>query len=251
MRNAYAEADIQMDNLFHILEKPLPSSLMTDPQYFLSVNEDAIMRGLGESRREQRRLAYTRYSAAFGVFAAITMLFTFSREARAFAREVFYTVIEWFSPNESGVTFDIEDSAQSSAPAADELTSEEKISFQNISEVDKLYSHSIFVLKDAAFSMTDGYVQNETICLNYQANGTKVQVIAEPIQSSGSVTYHFNEDSFDKTDVASLGTLYYNLTGDTLFGGIMTSDTNIIIHVPSHASPELLELIVNAISLYR
>ena len=251
MRNACCEPNIPFDSLLQVLERPLPSSPMTDARYFLSVNEDAIQRGLQDSRREQRRIAMTRYAAVFGVFTAIAMLLTFSREVRAFAREVFYSVIEWFSPeqNESGVTFDIEDTAHTSAPDARELKTDEALSFKALSDVDTLYSRSIFVLP--AFTLTDGFIRNETICLHYDANGTKVQIIAEPIQDGGSVTYHFNNGSFDKAQVPSLGTLYYDLSDGTLFGGIMTKDTNVMISVPENATAELLDQIVRSIALYR
>ncbi len=253
MRNACCEPDIPFDTLLQVLDTPLPSSPMTDAKYFLSVNEDAILHGLDESRREQRRVAMTRYAAAFGVFAAIAMLLTFSREVRAFAREVFYSVIEWFSPerSESGVTFDIEDAARTGAPNASVLKSDEKVSFKELSEVDKLYSRSIYVLSSPAFVLTDGFIRNETICLNYKADSAKIQIIAEPIQDGGSVTYHFNDDSFDKLEAADLGTLYYDLSGSTLFGGIMTKDTNIMISVSENASTELLDEIVHSLSLYR
>ncbi len=253
MRNAYYEPDAAFDSLFHVLEEPLPSSPMTDPAYFLSVNQDAIMRGLNESRREQRRIAMTRYAAAFGVFTAIAMLLTFSKEVRAFAREVIYSVIEWFSPenNESGVSFDIEGNAHSGAPGASALKPGEKVSFEALNEAAKLYSHSIYALDSSTFALTDGYIQDDTICLNFDADGTRVQIIAAPIGGSGSVNYHFNNGSFEKTDVASLGTLYYDLSGSTLFGGIMTSDTNLIIRVPENASAELLEKIVRSLILYR
>jgi hypothetical protein len=253
MRKACYEPNIQFDSLLHILEKPLPSSLMTDPEYFLSANEDAILHGLNESHREQRRMVMTRYAAVFGVFTAIAMLLTFSREVRAFAREVFYSVIEWFSPeqNESGVTFDIEDNTHLNEPDASALKAEEQIGFKAINEVDKHFSGSIFVLNGSEFVLSDGFIRNETICLNYQADGAKVQIIAEPIQDSGSVNYHFNDGSFEKIDVPSLGTFYYDLSGGTLFGGIMTNDSNLIIRMSENASPELLDQIVRAISLYR
>ena len=251
MRNIYFEPDAAFDSLFHVLEEPLPSSPMTDPAYFLSVNQDAIMHGLNESRREQRRIAMTRYAAAFGVFTAIAMLLTFSREVRAFAQEVIYSVIEWFSPekNESGVSFDIEDSAHSGAPGASVVKPGEKVSFTDLSEAGRLYSHSIYTI--SSFALTDGFVQDDSICLNFDADGTRVQIIAAPIGGSGSVNYHFNNGSFNKTDVASLGTLYYDLSGGTLFGGIMTRDANIIIRVPENASAELLKKIVQSLSLYR
>lgn len=253
MRNAYYEPDIPFESLYHVLEKPLPSSPMTDAKVFLSVNEAAIMHGLNESRREQRRIALTRYAAVFGVFTAIAMLLTFSREVRAFAREIFYSVIEWFSPeqNESGVTFDIEDAAHTGAPDISGLKTDDKVSFKELREAEKLYSRSIYVLNSPTLTLTDGFIRNETICLNYEAKEAKVQIIAEPIQDSGSVTYNFNDGSFSKTEVAALGTLYYDLSGGTLFGGIMTKDTNIIIRVPENASDKLLEEIVRALSLYR
>ncbi len=253
MINACYEPDAAFDSLFHVLEKPLPSSPMTDPKYFLSMNEDAILRNLNESRHEQRRIAMTRYAAAFGVFTAIAMMLTFSREVRAFAREVIYSVIEWFSPqqNESGVSFDIEDGTHTSAPSANALKPGEKVSFKDLSEVDKLYSHSIYVLSGPSFVLADGYIQDDTICTNYDADGTRVQIIASPIQNSGSVNYRFNDGSFEKLDVASLGTFYYDLSDGTLFGGIMTSGTDLTIRVPENASAGLLEKIVQALSLYR
>ena len=51
MRNAYYEPDMPFEKLFHVLEKPLPSSPMTDPEYFLSANQDAILHGLNAARR--------------------------------------------------------------------------------------------------------------------------------------------------------------------------------------------------------
>lgn len=252
MRDPYSYANTHFDDLFCIREKVLPSSPMTDPQYFLSTNEGVIIQGLNDSCREHRRIVYSKLSAAFGVFAAVAMLFTFSRGARAFAKDVFYTVIEWFSPenHESGVEFNIETNEQTVAPSTTELISDEKTCFGTISETDKLYNHNFCVLNDSAFTFSDGYMQNDTICLNFLMDNVRIQLISEPIQNGGSVNYHFNADDFSKVDVPSLGMLYYNLTDGTLFGGIMTNSTNIIMHIPDHASPELLELIVRSISLY-
>jgi len=254
MRNVLSQADPQFERLFHILDKPLPASApLTDPQYFLSINEDAILHGLTESRREQQRITLRRFSAAFGVFTAIAMLLTFSREARAFVRDVFYSVIEWFSPeqNESGVTFDIEDSLHSDKPSLSQAGPGEKTCFSDISEVDKLYSGKIFVFNNGAFVLSDGYLQDNIICLNYDAENSHVQVICEPIQSSGSVSFHFNDAEFNKTVISGIGTFYHRLEDDgTLFGGIMTEDSSIIIRA-DNASPNLLDLITLSISRYR
>jgi hypothetical protein len=251
MRTALNQTDPQFDRVFHVLDKPLPASPMIDPKYFLSINEDAIMYGLNASRREQQRITLTKFSAAFAVFTAIAMLLTFSREARAFVQEVFYTVSEWFSPeqNESGVTFDIEDSEHSSAPSMSDTG--EKSGFNDLSEADKLYSGKVYVLNNGSFAFSDGYIQDNIICLNYYADESHVQIICEPIQDSGSVVYHFNDDEFYKTDIPDVGTFYHRLEEDgTLFGGIMTSDTSIIVRA-DNASPELLELIVHSISRSR
>lgn len=254
MKTVFSQTDPQFERLFHILDRPLPACApMTDPKYFLGINEGAIIQRLNESKREQQRVTLTKFSTVFGVFTAIAMLLTFSREARAFVRDVFYTVVEWFSPeqNESGVTFDIEDSTHSFAPDASHIESGEKQSFKELNEVDKLYSHSIFVMDNAVFSLSDGYIQNETICLNYTTDTSHVQIIAEPIQSSGSVVFHFNDVEFDKTEISDLGTFYHRLEDDgTLFGGIMTDDTSIIVRA-DNASSDLLDLVALSICRYR
>lgn len=253
MRTGLSQADPQLERLFHVLDQPLPASPMTDPKYFLSVNEDAILHGLNASRREQQRITLTRFSAVFGVFTAIVMLLTFSREARAFVRDVFYTVAEWFSSeqNESGVNFDIEDSIHSGAPSLSQAGPGEKTGFNDIDEVDNLYSGKIFILNNGAFSLSDGYTQEKIICLNYDYESSHVQIISEPIQNSGSVVLHFNDAEFDKIDVSDLGTFYHRLEEDgTLFGGIMTEDSSIIVRA-DNASSDLVDLIVFSISRYR
>ena len=253
MRSVCYEPDAVFDQLFQVLDTPLPSSPMTDPTYFLNANEAAIMRGLNDSRREQRRIARVRYAAAFGVFTAIAMMLTFSREVRAFAHDVIYSVIEWFSPekNESGVSFEIDNKTHSGAPGASALQPDEKVSFEGLNEAVQLYNHSIYTLNSSSFALTDGYVQDDTICINFNTNGTRVQLITAPIGRGDSVNFHFNGDSFEKTDATSVGTFYYDLSGGNLFGGILTNDTSIIVRVPENASAELLEKIVQALSLYR
>ena len=254
MKIVFSQTDPQFERLSHIMDIPLPASApLTDPKYFLGINEDAIILRLNESKREQRRITLTKFSAVFGVFTAIAMLLTFSREARAFVRDVFYSVAEWFSPeqNESGVTFDIKDSTHSFSPDASQIESGEKQVFKDLSEVDKLYSHSIFAMDNAVFSLSDGYIQDKIICLNYKTDVSHVQIIAEPIQSSGSIVCQFNDAEFDKTEVAELGTFYHRLEDDgTLFGCIMTDDTSIIVRA-DNASSDLLDQIVHSICRYR
>lgn len=249
-----AQTDPQFDRIFQLLDKPLPASApMTDPKFFLSVNEGAILHRLGESKREQQRITLTRFSTVFGVFTAFAMLLTFSRDARAFVHDVLYTVVEWFSPeqNESGVTFDIQDSTHSDAPSLSQVDVGEKTGFEDVSEVDKLYSGKIFIVGNGDFAFSDGYIRDNIICLNYNYQDSHVQIISEPIQSSGSVTYHFNDTKFDKKEISDLGTFYHTIQDDgTLFGGIMTNDTCIIVSADK-ASPDLLDLIANSICRYR
>jgi len=253
MKKAYFHADIRFDGLCQVIERPLPSSMLTAPEAFLYANEKAILRGLEESRREQRRIAVSRFAAALGVFTAIAMLLTFSREARAFVRDIVYSVIEWISPkgDESGVSFDIESSALPHAPGMQPNNAPDgKADLHVVDEADKLYPSSIYALNGPDFVFSGGYVRNDSLCLEYASGNTEVKLIINPVQDNGDVNYHFNGDDVTQSQTP-FGTLYYNLNNGTLFGGMITADSIVTILIPENASGDLLAKVVSALNLQR
>lgn len=240
-----------LDDLFHSVDSPLPSfSMNQDPKYFLSVNKQALVEQLTESKKAQQKIVVGRFTAVFSLIIAVTMVFSLSLDARAFMSETFSSVIEWFSPDtqKSGVSFVIENQMTLCEPTATDSQPESNIRFSQLSETDKLYSHDFYVLTDASLAFKGGVVQGNSIRLNYKSKSGSILLMSEPVQQKGMISIEFNSDY--RKIKTRIGDLYYELKDGSLFGTIMANDTSIMLKA-NGIQEEEMKRIIDTISSYR
>lgn len=230
MKNKITFKESEIDKELYSISKIIPDSGCIDAEQFLSKNKEAIISGINKSRSHYRKTVFAKVSVAASILICLTLLFSFSSEARAYVKNIYYTVVEWFDSgnDKSGVIFNIDNNNAQSAAPQKIGTETGKTEFSAVSAAKEIYGRKIYELTGPDITFVGGYIENNTICLNYKSGDNKIQLIEEPMQQEGSVGFHFNDPAFKKYSSDS-GTLYYQLNDSKLFGGMVINDTILVI----------------------
>lgn len=235
------------DDVILSLRNAIPDCDIIDANQFLSKNKEAIILELNKSRLNYKRNLKVKICSAVSIFVILTMLFSFSAEAQSYVKNLYYTVVEWFDSgkDKSGVIFNIKDNGENSSAPKKVQDQTEKIEFSTISEAKDKYNTKIFELDGSDIILDNGYIQDNTICLNYKMDETKIQIIEEPMQQKGSVGFNFNDSNYEKYN-SNLGTLYYKMDNGKLFGGMIADNTVLIISAQGLAEDKF-DFVINSI----